>query len=81
MRGNASCDALRYALKCGRGASRAAFPRGAWERSARSSLLVQLGHGANSRVIRPCQRLVCRLQKLEIPACQRLVQPLQRRVD
>ncbi|MCF5261300.1 DUF1534 domain-containing protein, partial [Pseudomonas sp. PA-5-4A] len=31
LRGNASCDALRHAL--GRGASRAAFPRGAWERS------------------------------------------------
>ncbi|KAB0470759.1 DUF1534 domain-containing protein [Pseudomonas tolaasii] len=32
-RGNASCDVLRHALKNGRGASRAAFPRGAWERS------------------------------------------------
>ncbi|OKP72728.1 hypothetical protein DD985_20500 [Pseudomonas sp. HMWF011] len=31
-RGNASCDALRHAL--GRGASSAAFPRRAWERSS-----------------------------------------------
>ncbi|AWA38651.1 hypothetical protein DBV33_08600 [Pseudomonas fluorescens] len=31
LRGNASKDALRLLL--GRGASRAAFPRGAWERS------------------------------------------------
>ncbi|KAA0984454.1 hypothetical protein FQ192_27750 [Pseudomonas sp. ANT_J12] len=32
-RGNASCDALRHIVR-GRGASRAAFPRGAWERSS-----------------------------------------------
>ncbi|TMU79378.1 DUF1534 domain-containing protein [Pseudomonas fluorescens] len=32
MRGNASSDALRHTAR-GRGASRAAFPRGAWERS------------------------------------------------
>ncbi|MCF5228443.1 DUF1534 domain-containing protein [Pseudomonas sp. PA-5-4G] len=34
--GNASCDALRHRcarLKSGRGASLAAFPRRAWERS------------------------------------------------
>ncbi|EPA97518.1 hypothetical protein PG5_20650 [Pseudomonas sp. G5(2012)] len=33
LRGNASMDALRLLL--GRGASRAAFPRRAWERSCR----------------------------------------------
>ncbi|OOG80618.1 hypothetical protein B0E42_26765 [Pseudomonas sp. A25(2017)] len=36
LRGNASCDAPRHAL--GRGASRAAFPRRAWERSCRERL-------------------------------------------
>ncbi|QFG34105.1 DUF1534 domain-containing protein [Pseudomonas umsongensis] len=35
LRGNASTDALRSAFDLGRGASRAAFPRGAWERSTR----------------------------------------------
>ncbi|MCF5139617.1 DUF1534 domain-containing protein [Pseudomonas edaphica] len=35
MRGNASGDALRHTFKRGRGASRAAFPRRAWERSFR----------------------------------------------
>ncbi|AWY41815.1 DUF1534 domain-containing protein [Pseudomonas putida] len=35
LRGNASSDAPRSALDLGRGASRAAFPRGAWERSLR----------------------------------------------
>ncbi|RZI32804.1 DUF1534 domain-containing protein [Pseudomonas orientalis] len=42
MRGNASRDAPRhhyanagFSLTAGRGASRAAFPRGAWERSNR----------------------------------------------
>ncbi|OPA85245.1 hypothetical protein BFW87_27835 [Pseudomonas fluorescens] len=46
LRGNASCDALRHLaqdLNCsptsGRGASRAAFPRRAWERSIPSALL------------------------------------------
>ncbi|MCF5041684.1 DUF1534 domain-containing protein [Pseudomonas sp. PA-7-1E] len=34
MRGSASRDALRHPFKSGRGASRAAFPRGAWERSS-----------------------------------------------
>ncbi|PAM81322.1 hypothetical protein CES87_25975 [Pseudomonas sp. ERMR1:02] len=34
LRGNASTEALRSAFDLGRGASRAAFPRGAWERSA-----------------------------------------------
>ncbi|MCF5544550.1 DUF1534 domain-containing protein [Pseudomonas salomonii] len=33
MRGNASSDAPRHAFKSGRRASRAAFPRRAWERS------------------------------------------------
>nr|NYU01803.1 DUF1534 domain-containing protein [Pseudomonas sp. SbOxS1] len=33
LRGNASTDALRSALDLGRRASRAAFPRRAWERS------------------------------------------------
>ncbi|KAA0985579.1 DUF1534 domain-containing protein [Pseudomonas sp. ANT_J12] len=32
LRGNASCDAPRHVVM-GRGASRAAFPRRAWERS------------------------------------------------
>ncbi|OKP74340.1 hypothetical protein BTR19_04940 [Pseudomonas fluorescens] len=32
-RGNASCGAPRHALTTGRGASEAAFPRRAWERS------------------------------------------------
>ncbi|OPB09926.1 hypothetical protein BFW91_14415 [Pseudomonas fluorescens] len=32
-RGNAALDALRPPLKAGRGASQAAFPRRAWERS------------------------------------------------
>ncbi|MBA1301703.1 DUF1534 domain-containing protein [Pseudomonas carnis] len=36
-RGNASSDAPRHAGKSGRGASRVAFPRGAWERSAQGS--------------------------------------------
>ncbi|QIA06177.1 DUF1534 domain-containing protein [Pseudomonas fluorescens] len=40
MRGNAYSDALRHTAK-GRGASRAAFPRGAWERSARGGDRVQ----------------------------------------
>ncbi|QIA06186.1 DUF1534 domain-containing protein [Pseudomonas fluorescens] len=35
MRGNASTDALRSAFDLGRRASRAAFPRRAWERSAK----------------------------------------------
>ncbi|TKK11651.1 hypothetical protein PflCFBP13510_11625 [Pseudomonas fluorescens] len=34
LRGNASRDALRHPFKSGRGASRAALPRGAWERSS-----------------------------------------------
>ncbi|NMX54659.1 DUF1534 domain-containing protein [Pseudomonas sp. WS 5146] len=33
LRGNASSDALRHNFKTGRGASWAAFPRRAWERS------------------------------------------------
>ncbi|QBQ14750.1 DUF1534 domain-containing protein [Pseudomonas sp. SXM-1] len=33
LRGNASGDALRHDFKSGRGASSAAFPREAWERS------------------------------------------------
>ncbi|NWL19990.1 hypothetical protein DM828_11725 [Pseudomonas umsongensis] len=33
LRGNASTDAPRSAFDLGRGASRAAFPRRAWERS------------------------------------------------
>ncbi|MTD21257.1 DUF1534 domain-containing protein [Pseudomonas sp. CCM 7891] len=33
-RGNASCDAPRRDFKSGRRASRAAFPRRAWERSS-----------------------------------------------
>ncbi|OZO02679.1 hypothetical protein B7453_20495 [Pseudomonas sp. IB20] len=33
LRGNASWDAPRPAFKSGRGASRATFPRRAWERS------------------------------------------------
>ncbi|PAU52457.1 hypothetical protein BZL43_24640 [Pseudomonas sp. PICF141] len=36
LRGNASMDALRP-LRMGRGASRAAFPRRAWERSIREN--------------------------------------------
>ncbi|NCE84946.1 hypothetical protein DK870_11135 [Pseudomonas sp. Q1] len=32
-RGNASCDALRHKFGNGRGTSRVAFPRRAWERS------------------------------------------------
>ncbi|KAB0475055.1 DUF1534 domain-containing protein [Pseudomonas tolaasii] len=32
-RGNASSDALRHNFKSGRRASRAAFPRRAWERA------------------------------------------------
>ncbi|QBQ14749.1 DUF1534 domain-containing protein [Pseudomonas sp. SXM-1] len=39
MRGNASGDALRHDFKSGRRASRAAFPRGAWERSPRAHFL------------------------------------------
>ncbi|AWA41162.1 hypothetical protein DBV33_22095 [Pseudomonas fluorescens] len=35
LRGNASTDALRSAFDLGRRASRAAFPRRAWERSAK----------------------------------------------
>nr|NYU06685.1 DUF1534 domain-containing protein [Pseudomonas sp. SbOxS1] len=35
MRGNASTDAPRSAFDLGRGASRAAFLCGAWERSLR----------------------------------------------
>ncbi|RXE55056.1 hypothetical protein B4O85_02375 [Pseudomonas azotoformans] len=35
LRGNTSSDALRR-VQAGRGASRAAFPRGAWERSSRA---------------------------------------------
>ncbi|OPA83776.1 hypothetical protein BFW87_29985 [Pseudomonas fluorescens] len=45
LRGNASCDALRhlapdldYPPISGRGASRAAFPRRAWERSTTDCL-------------------------------------------
>ncbi|QHD10087.1 hypothetical protein PspR76_14395 [Pseudomonas sp. R76] len=34
LRGNVSRDALRHPFQAGRGASQAAFPRGAWERSA-----------------------------------------------
>ncbi|NIL18536.1 DUF1534 domain-containing protein [Pseudomonas sp. AN3A02] len=33
LRGSASCDAPRHDFKGGRGASRAAFPCRAWERS------------------------------------------------
>ncbi|RJX76134.1 DUF1534 domain-containing protein [Pseudomonas sp. LS-2] len=38
LRGNAAPDAPRHTV--GRGASRDAFPRGAWERSERSDLQV-----------------------------------------
>ncbi|QBQ14539.1 DUF1534 domain-containing protein [Pseudomonas sp. SXM-1] len=40
MRGNASRDAPRLNLKIGRGASRAAFPRRAWERSSELTVAV-----------------------------------------
>ncbi|NNA75256.1 DUF1534 domain-containing protein [Pseudomonas lactis] len=39
-RGNASRDALRHDFKGGRRASRAAFPRRAWERSVTAGQLV-----------------------------------------
>nr|NYU07025.1 DUF1534 domain-containing protein [Pseudomonas sp. SbOxS1] len=38
LRGNASTDAPRSAFDLGRGASRAAFPRRAWERSNRGAV-------------------------------------------
>ncbi|PYB80699.1 hypothetical protein DMX03_25735 [Pseudomonas koreensis] len=38
LRGNASGDAPRSSLRLGRGASRAAFPRRAWERSVGARL-------------------------------------------
>ncbi|TLG87409.1 hypothetical protein FEM54_30715 [Pseudomonas edaphica] len=44
---NASWDALRLSTiaHLRRGASRAAFPRGAWERSNRNLRLMAFGHG------------------------------------
>ncbi|RXE53406.1 hypothetical protein B4O85_07890 [Pseudomonas azotoformans] len=38
LRGNASRDAARHPRTAGRGASHAAFPRRAWERSSRLHL-------------------------------------------
>ncbi|OZO01762.1 hypothetical protein B7453_25125 [Pseudomonas sp. IB20] len=56
LRGNAACDALRQGLQGGRGASKAAFPRGAQERSLEAFGVVASGLATVSPLVTTAPR-------------------------